>query len=266
MDCRGGMVQTAEQYEFIHRALALHEATLPPPDWHKSSKASSKDLSTIKPPAQFCSSSEDVTSGDVVTVANSHDYKNENKETSLSNFFKRYTSGEGKTFELNIRRNGYDMKSSYSSDNASSLAATKSKHQSSKSWDFTKNGIDNNHDVNNDFNSFASTSNNMNGVSRFDQNEVTDSRNNFYSTMLSCHKHPYPENASRHSFQLPSRTSFNGNIELKDACLCGYSSPPNTSKRQKVMLEKSCAALEGFEPLMPARPLTVSEWRQQSRF
>jgi len=26
---RGGMVQTAEQYEFIHRALALYEATLP---------------------------------------------------------------------------------------------------------------------------------------------------------------------------------------------------------------------------------------------
>lgn len=26
---RGGMVQTAEQYEFIHRALALYEASLP---------------------------------------------------------------------------------------------------------------------------------------------------------------------------------------------------------------------------------------------
>jgi hypothetical protein len=26
---RGGMVQTAEQYEFIHRALALFERSLP---------------------------------------------------------------------------------------------------------------------------------------------------------------------------------------------------------------------------------------------
>jgi hypothetical protein len=29
---RGGMVQTGEQYEFIHRALALFERSLPPED------------------------------------------------------------------------------------------------------------------------------------------------------------------------------------------------------------------------------------------
>lgn len=43
--CRGGMVQTAEQYEFVHQALSIFESTLPEAsgDW-RASKSSKFDL------------------------------------------------------------------------------------------------------------------------------------------------------------------------------------------------------------------------------
>jgi len=71
-------------------------------------------------------------------------------------------------------------------------------------------------------------------------------------------------------FDGAASSNFNGNIILE--CNSGTTpdsvrslSPPD-SKRQRTMLEKTCAIWEGFEPLKQSRQLTVSEWRQQSRF
>ncbi|KAF2360239.1 PTP type protein phosphatase [Trinorchestia longiramus] len=82
-------------------------------------------------------------------------------------------------------------------------------------------------------------------------------RNTFGSSSASC---PNTGASNSPSNSCSSSVNMNGNLDSSSGGRnsCDRLSPPE-SKRQRTLLEKTCAIWEGFEPLKTSRQLTVSE-------
>lgn len=301
---RGGMVQTAEQYEFIHRALALYEATLPiaTTDWRQASATSKLlQIGTIEPPAQFCSNNDSFPPAQCHQASKTECLANGVTETKLV----EATIHPSKS---NTTRVDHDVSVTIPSDaeGAEHCAETYKSHAhtccsrkpittheyknvlvnyntdphdtSDSCTSTTMNGIhvnknsSSNYEHLNDSYNFGAAA----GCSRDSTNDAANAGASSSGGALDWLRNTFGSssgpstgtNNSPNNSCCSSTANLNGNLEGSSYSRRNSSdrlSPPE-SKRQKTLLEKTCAIWEGFEPLKTSRTLTVSEWRQQSRF
>ena len=316
---RGGMVQTAEQYEYIHRVLALYEATLPmsASDWRRASSTRLLvcNIGPLEPPAQFSSSNsnqqqqqqpdEREQHTDSESLMRSRQSKRSytcmnplRKKKSCENLPVGGGGGSNKERDLEVKCCS-ETGTAYVTTTSTNIArgysdCTNVIVNRIDSSTFSNQIVDHEIESLSNFNSHCNNrcSSDMGpsptyatGESDYQSNSrnhtpetclqsasggcggsVSPIMRGFATGMTSPPNIPCNSNS-----QLGMCSVVNGNVERshhssRDSLRSSDSLSSPESKRQRTMLEKTCAIWDGFEPLKPYRQLTVSEWRQQSRF